>query len=103
METRKADTRKQKRMQLKAIRNRRLLGRDLCACGSSMRCDGVCRNTHLNSVNVVVCPSVYRLEPPKKIERKGKRKPFLKKSPEKNEKEVNRQRFFEKRTHRKGD
>ena len=42
---------------------------DLCACGSLMKCDGECRQRHIQCNGIVKCCSVWRLEAPSRHNR----------------------------------
>lgn len=98
----RADSKKAMKQRAKELRLGRLYGRDLCACGSTLKCDGICRETHSNGVTVS-CTALYRLDPPKRIDKKrGNKRGFTRSDSVKSDKEVNRDRFREKRLRGKG-
>lgn len=45
-------------------RLKRLIGIDLCSCGTLnvSRCDGVCRKAHTNASGKVVCFELYQID-----------------------------------------
>lgn len=70
----------------------RYAGVDLCSCGSLMRCEGVCRDKHMQQDHTVKCVCVWRLERPRYKDAIRNKRRHKVSSPERGEKERARER-----------